>query len=355
MIGEVRGSFVIRLAALTLGLTAVMFVGAANLEFDRAWLLRKSPTERDRLRESLRRFDMMLNADEQRAARSIDERLNRLPEDERDEYLMVLRRYHNWLKSLPERDRDSLSTMPRDARLKRIQELTVKHPPPGGGSNASLDFIQIGGTGAFEVAALCKVWLSLTPSERARIDGLTAGVRKDELIKKRKELKIPRELRPTDFDEDRWIDETETRFRELRGLNVGPKDWLSKIESKLEQAESNTPEIAARPRPYLHRFAVNLYVQEHKLEHPVDPTRLTQFFDAVPPWIRSTFVPFSGDDVRRRLSTLYRILYPYPEEFRALGPPQPTQPPKVPMPGAQPKATPSSPPPPARPANQTPF
>ncbi|WP_165072046.1 hypothetical protein [Paludisphaera rhizosphaerae] len=354
MSGEARDSIPFRLAAMALGFVVVVLVGASNLELDRSWFLRKSPAERDRLRESLRRFDMMLNNDEQRAVRSIDERLNNLPEDERDDYLIVLRRYHNWLKSLPERDRDALLAMPADVRLKRIQELTAKYPPPGGGSNASLDFIQIGGTGAFEVAALCKVWLSLNATERARIDGMTAGVRKDELIKKRKELKIPRELKPADFDEDHWIAETETRFRELRGLNVGPKDWLSKIESKLEQAEANTPENTTRPRPYLHRFAVNLYVQEHKLQHPVDPTRLAQFFDAVPPWIRSTFVPFSGDDVRRRLSILYRILYPYPEEFRALGPPQPVQPPKPSTPATQSKAAPTPPPAP-KPANQAPF
>lgn len=345
-----------RVFALALSLVAVAFVGAASLEDARAWFLRKSPAERDKIRESLRRFDMMLNADEQRAARALDDRLNAMPEDERDEYLLVLRRYHAWLRSLPERDRDALAGMAVDARLKRIRELVEKYPPPARSSNSSLDFIQIGGTNAFEVAALCKAWLAVTPAERARIDGLPPGSRKDELLKKGRELKVGRELRPADFDDDRWIAEAEAKIRELRGSTAGAKDWLSKIEAKLDQAQTEGPNNGLRPRPFVHRLAVNLYVQEHRLEHPVDPTRLAHFFDAVPPWIRSTFVAYSGDDVRRRLSVLYRILYPYPEEFRGLGASlsEPSPKAKTPSPAAPPKASPTAAPP-AHSNGQAPF
>lgn len=343
-----------RAFALGLSLAAVGFVGAATLDDGRAWFLRKSPSERDEIRESLRRFDMMLNVNEQRAARALDDRLRTLPEDERDDYLLVLRRYHNWLRSLPERDRDALAAMPVDARLKRIHELSGKYPPPVGASHSSLDFIQTGGTGAFEVAALCKIWLAVTPAERARIDGLAVGNRKDELLKKGRELKIARELRPTDFNEEHWIAEARAKIRELRGGAAGPKDWLSKIDGDFDQADAENPDGGPRPRAYVHRLAVNLYVQEHKLDHPVDPTRLAQFFDAVPPWIRSTFVAYSGDDVRRRLSLLYRILYPFPEEFRGLSAPGAEPVRKTPPPAIEPKNPPAAAPA-ARPAHQTPF
>ena len=213
-----------------------------------------------------------------------------------------------------------------------------------------------GGTGAFEVAALCKIWLALSPAEHARIDRLAVGSRKEELLKKGRELKIARELRPADFNEEHWIAEAKARIRELRGGAAGPKDWLSKIESDFDQVDAENPDGGPRPRAYVYRLAVNLYVQEHKLDHSVDPTRLARFFDAVPPWIRSTFVAYSGDDVRRRLSLLSRLLYPSPEESRGLSAPGPGPGPvrKAPTPDVQPKEPPAPAPAP-RPVHQTPF
>ena len=377
MNGEPRNSRLpTRIGALAFGLAAVAAAGAVTLDdAGKEWFLRKSSAEREQLREALRRFDMNLNADEQRAARDLDARLEALPEDDREEYFRVLRRYHNWLRQLPERDRNMLAAMPVDARLKRIRELVVANPPPTEAAGAPLDFIQIGGTGAFELAALCKTWLALSPEERKHIDSLGAGVRKSELIKKGRELKIPSpprssdsdkvrarflfELRPADFDEEHWITEAESRIQELNAPGLGPRDWLSKIQAKFEQADANGVENGMRSRMLLRRFAVNLYVEEHKLEHPVDSARLAQFYEAMPSWIRSTFGPFSGDEVRRRLSVLYRILYPFPEEFRTVPAVKPT----ASVPGAKPAAPDPSPPskastpaaPTPKPTGSTPF
>ncbi|MDG3002909.1 hypothetical protein [Paludisphaera mucosa] len=352
MIGAAHDSPLhLRSIALAIGLAVVVIAGAATLEGNRAGFLAKSAAERDLLRETLRRFDMRLNSNEQSLVRSLDERLNALPDEERDEYLTVLRRYHNWLRQLPERVRDDLVGGPVEGRLKRIQDLAAKYPPPKEEARSSLDFVQIGGTGAFELAALCKVWMALPPAERKQIDGLPVGSRKDELVKRGRELKIPRELRPDDFDEARWTAEAEARIRELRSQSAGPRDWVSKIEGKLEQSEANAPEGVPRVRRFLRRLAVNLYVDEHKPGHPVEPSRLAQFFEATPTWIQSTFGSFTADEVRRRVSVVYRTLYPFPEEFRGVLPgPAPSA--AKPSPSV-PAAKPATPPKPA--GNQAPF
>ncbi len=328
-----------RLVALGFGLALVAFAGAATLDVDRTRFLSKSPAERDRLRESLLRFDMRLTPEEQRSAKALDARLGALPDDERDEYLIVLRRYHNWLQQLPERLRDSILADPPDRRLKRIQELAAKYPPPDWRPSSSIDFLQVGGTGIFELAGLCKAWLSLSPADRKAVDGLEVGRRKEELARRGRDLKIPRELRPADFDEAHWMEEVEARFRDLRSTASGPRDWLAKIEARFEAGGANADALP-RARPFLRRLAENLYVEERPIEHPVDPARLEQFFVAIPSWIQSTFGGYTGDEARRRLTMVYRLVYPHPEEFRpavSTGPSVATPTPK--SPSAPPPAT----------------
>ncbi len=355
MTGPRNSSMLSQVAATSIGVVAVALAGAVTMEANRPRFLLKSAAERQDLREALRRYDMRLNLDEQRAARELDDRLNALPEADRDDYLTVLRRYHNWLHLLPERTRNEILNQPADARLAKIREAAVKYPPPDGGARTPLDFIQIGGTGAFELASLCKTWLALSPVDRQRVDAQPAGDRKGELIRRGRELDIPRELKPADFDEARWIAEAESRIRELREATSGPKDWIGKIESKFEQAGPTPPEAPQRPRPFMHRLAVNLYVQEHEPAHPVDPTRLAQFFAATPPWIQSTFGPFPSDEVRRRLSVIYRIVFPFPEEYRPTAPTSKATPSAPRATPAQPGATPSAGPAAPRSTVQPPF
>lgn len=326
-----------RIVALGFGLAAVAFAGAATIDAGRARFATKTPAERDQLRESLRRFDMRLNPDEQRAAREIDARLRAMTADDRDDYLAVLRRYHNWLHQLPERLRDDILADSPDRRLKRILEVAAKYPPPDWRPSESMDFIQIGGTGTFEVAALCKAWLALSPADRKAVEELEVGRRREDLTRRGRELKIPRELRPSDFDEAHWMEQAEARIRDLRATAAAPRDWLSKIEAKFEQGGEKA-DAAPRARPFLRRLAENLYVEERPIDHPVDPGRLEQFFLAMPPWIQSTFGAFTGDEARRRLSVVYRLLYPHPEEYRSAAPSIVTPSPKAALPAPKPVA-----------------
>jgi len=300
-------------AALVLGL----LTGAALLDENRARYLQMPPPAREELHQSLRRFDERLRPEQQRAARSIDDRLAAMTPEERDAYLVVLRRHHNWLASLPEPARDELLSLPTNQRLDRMRTLFAKYPPPSGEARSPLDFIQIGGTGIFEVAALCKTWLAIAPQDREKIDGLPAGDRLTELVRVGRERGIPRELVPEDFSLESWTERAETRIKELREEATNPNDWIGKLETRINAAAERLAEGKQRVPPFLHRLAVNLYLQEHKPAHPVDPVRLSRFLDAMPPWIQSTFYPFPSDEAKKRLTLVYRLVFPHPEEFQS--------------------------------------
>ena len=61
-----------------------------------------SPQQRNEVSETLRRFDLQVSPEQQKAIRDLDQQIQKLPVEERAHYLAVLRRYHNWLDSLPE-------------------------------------------------------------------------------------------------------------------------------------------------------------------------------------------------------------------------------------------------------------
>jgi len=343
------GRFAVPAAVVALAILA----GAAMLDENRARYLRLPPAVRGELLEALRRFDRELRPEQQRAARAIDERLNSMAPEERDAHLAVLRRYHNWLASLSEKARDDLLSRPTTERLDRMRSLFAKYPPPSAAARSPLDFIQTGGTGIFEVASLCKTWVAISPRDRARIDGLPVGDRLEELRRLGREREIPRELVPDDFSLESWIDRAEARVKELRDGATNPSDWIGKLEGRINAAAERQAEGRPRVPPFLHRLAVNLYLQEHKPAHPVDPIRLSRFLEAMPAWIQSTFHPFPSDEAKKRLTLVYRLVFPHPEEFQSLAGGRPSPAPAPPAAPGQP-GPPVAPAPP-KPGQPTPF
>ena len=231
----------------------VVAAGAASLDENRARFLLTSPVARLELAESLRRFDYELRDEEQRAVRAIDDRLNALPPSERDQYLAVLRRFHNWVDGLPERVRDDLLAKASDQRLASIKSLTTKYPLPDVQTRSPVDFIQTGGTGAFEVAALCKTWLALSPQERAKIDASPSGSRRAELHRLGRDHDIPAELRPADFDEAKWTALAENRLKEIGGAGDRQKGWITKLETRIAESSAKRK---ANGSPRAARFSI---------------------------------------------------------------------------------------------------
>src|SRR4051794_38661779 len=91
----------------------VLLLGASEaVDEARARLLSMSLQERKQIEASLRRFDQVLTSDEQKAIRALDQRIAGLVPEERLRFLAVLRRYHNWLDSLPDTVKNSVLDTP---------------------------------------------------------------------------------------------------------------------------------------------------------------------------------------------------------------------------------------------------
>lgn len=306
--------------ALALSTTAVLIVAACGASARVSTALERlrgmSPARKQLLREKVERFELQSSAEQQQPLRELDRRLAGLSEEERTHYFAVLRRYHNWLESLPERDRDRLQTQPPAERWPMIKTLSSKYPVPREDTPYWLKLTDLGGGSPFEVAAAFRTWQSLGPAQRRDIESQpSATQRREKLLESARSLKLPREIRPDGFRLDEWLPKVESKLGELRATDPESSDLLTRKEPRAEATARRAQELKDRVRPLLlRRLAMNLYF----LEQPppsVKPDRLAQFLAAMPPWLRSTFDTYPADEARRRLTTIYRLVYPHPEEF----------------------------------------
>jgi hypothetical protein len=66
----------------------------------------------------------------------------------------------------------------------------------------------------------------------------------------------------------------------------------------------------------LRRQAINYYFIQHR-PPAVLPERLADFVAAFPPWLQNAFDPYPPDEARRRLTIVYRLVFPSPAEMKA--------------------------------------
>jgi len=111
----------------------------------------------------------------------------------------------------------------------------------------------------------------------------------------------------------------ETHLREKR-----PALLLDDLKKK---ADPRRPQI-------LRRQAINFYFLDKK-QAAVNPDRLAAFVAAFPPFIQTSFEQFPPDEARRRLTIVYRLVFPPGEEMK------PVPPASVPPAGA--RTTPTTP------------
>jgi hypothetical protein len=318
-----------------------------------------SLAEREQVAESLRRFDLKLTDNEQKAIRELDEKLGNLPAPERNHYLAVMRRYHNWLQSLPEMVRNDLLAKSPDERMRQVQSLLARYPVPDEITPYWIQMADVGGATPFEMADVFKIWQTLSPTERTAIEKRPSAARHKAILEHAQEAKIPPTARASGFRLEEWIPKVESKLAELRDSDP---EWpaLNKAEARTDPLAKRKQEVRERLRPLvLRRIAINLYFQEQTPPQPVSAERLTQFFNAMPPWIRTAFDTYPPDEARRRLTQAYRLVFPFPEEYK----PAISQPAQPSAPGRR-AATPSTPaptprkgaPPPPHPASpSSPF
>ena len=297
-------------------------ISDASADWER---LRSMPQElRNHLADQLKAFDTLDRA-EQEAVRTLDRRLASEPEENRASYYAVLRRFHFWVQSLSEAQRNELNTTPPDGRMALVSKLLAdqkgKHVP----ETSTYHYADFGGVSPFDQAQRIMAWKKLTPAQKAEVSKLPEPNSLKQMTQYVREMKI-QITRPSPSENDAVY---------KRALATGRFPFLKKVEETKKKDE----EAKKKANNIKHRFVDNY----HFVEHPpakVSPDKLLEFDRSLPVWIRNGFDTLPPEETRRRLTILYRLVYPSGEmgaSNQAPPPPTPSRPGFVPSPPPDPK------------------
>ncbi len=293
---------------------ATILVAAAS-EMDRGWeRLRSLPADRRlKLVETLKKFDLVYTPKQRQDLRELDRRINELPAAERSYYFSVLHGYHNWLNQLPENKQSDLSDKPPGERMAVVSKLIADYPIPQATTSRFMQVADLGEYSPLELAAVYRIWQAMPPAQRERIERLDAvPKRQDALFRFADKNRLPREIKPPELDESAGMAKVEEFLRSARR----PMVLFPQLKKILETAGPRSETVR--------RMTINYYFVANP-PHAVTPERLDDFMAAFPPWLRTTFDPFPPDEARRRLSIVYRLVYPHPAEMKAGERPPPTR------------------------------
>lgn len=251
----------------------------------------------------------LLGAAEQAAIRALDDRLNAESDDVREAYIAALHRYHLWLKTLPDARREELINAPPENRLALVTKFRAEQNANLNGRDASIfPVVEAGIVSPSEVAAQAKAWLALDPKEKEEVLKLQPLARAKRLteLAKAHDLKPP--VKPPLPDPETVMD------RIARGR------WNNMIRRAEETGKERRPDLKKDFRlEESKRFRMRIAEQLYYVEHPVQKVRADQLFafeKALPPWLRTMFDALPPDEARQRLTVLYRLVFPFPEEYR---------------------------------------
>ncbi|AGA27962.1 hypothetical protein [Singulisphaera acidiphila] len=288
--------------ALLIGLALPILAGAGE---DENWqrLLSMPREQRAILAEKVREFDR-LERPEKAAIRTLDEKLATLPTSEQANYRAVLRRYHLWLQTLSDDERTQLAkaATPKEklALITKLREQQGKDVDQGP-TYLLFQLADLRGRSPFEVAQMLRFWFTLPPAEQAEIEKLGIRDRMKRLIELSRQAKIGpiQQLSPKD--------EAETAKQLEKRLQA--KGWLRNQLNRDSEKQAID-----------RRRLVNNYYFVANPPKSVTSTNLLRFETAMPSWIRSTFDHLAPEEARRRLTILYRLIYPAGKEIPASGP-----------------------------------
>jgi hypothetical protein len=150
----------------------------------------------------------------------------------------------------------------------------------------------------FEAAHRIKAWLDLTPEKRAEIEAMPVQAdQQKRLAELAQHVRLAASNRLSKAEEDALLAKMDA--------NPQLKSWLGNPQKK---ADLTKYEKAKR------RLAANYYFLE-KPPGMVESGRLMRFEAALPPWYRGEFDHLPPEEARRRLTILYRLVYPSPGEM----------------------------------------
>lgn len=264
--------------------------------------LRSMPRERRQaLLENLEQFDA-LSPNEKSAVRALNAKIASLPAADQARYRSVLRRYHLWVQSLPEAQRNQLKAAAPEERMKLIAKFRADErvaAPRRRSSPSLLQVVDFGASTPFEMARQIRVWQKLTPEQRGTLEKITNPVEAQQKFRElSKDVDVKAERKILKNEEDALIARAEAHLQEKGGIDT------TLIKRKDAQKDARLKK----------RLAENFYFIENP-PPPVKPENLLRFESSLPAWIRLPFDHLPADEARRRLTILYRLIYPPGQEM----------------------------------------
>ncbi len=306
-------------------LATVILAAGASEDWEQ---LRKIPRERRvQLDAKLREFDG-LDSGQQAAIRALDAAVAALPDDDRATQYGVMRRYQLWYQTLTEAQRNELIAAPVSKRLKVVDKLRAEQRAASPSSPMLFQIGDFGSSSPYDLASRIKVWLKLSAAEKADVSKLPEADRGRRMNELAKSYKIAPVAEPAISDE---------QMKQILERAVKSAPLLDALLKRGDEEKKK----AVRQRRFLEAF----YLLENPPEK-VKSDNLLRFDAALPPWIRPTFDTLSGEEARRSLSILYRLVFPAPLEIESSQPVAKTPasaPAKAPPSGSKKAATPPAP------------
>ena len=337
-----------RLLALSLLTIVLLAAPAFSQEADDLSRVRAmTREERTRMSKKLDIFDSFSRAERDRI-RAVNDRLTELDPEARSHSLSVLRSYHVFYRNLPEEKRKRLDAeMSPTKKLDMISSFRseMKSPP-----RLSSETIQVSTLSPVRLRGLARdliVYFSLDAAsdakERAEFAKIKSQSERQLYVRNlrfAKGLRDRPELREKLREEDEEFRAAEEAVMKnpalARRLKQGEQD-AAKADAQPKKAEfakgkdqaGKTKDVPAKPRNMLINLLDEQQVLRDHARDEVEAAKLEMFEDALPSWARDSLDNLPPDAARRRLKTLYRLVFPSPEEM---------QPQKAPPPAARPKA-----------------
>jgi hypothetical protein len=332
-------------AVVPLALIPLLAGSSRGGEETGAWKRIESMPREQRLHLSkvLDEFDA-LPSQERAAIRDLDAALAKLPPEVQARYRSVLRRYHVWVGGLDDKQKEQLSQAGSvDAKLALVLKWRKEERDADTRARRNLVFgVHPGDLGTLppvEMANALRVWRALDAKEQAEVEKIDrVPMRLNALRKLAFQKRIVGPQFPAQTEEGlvRQLEDDET-------FKAAFRNWLAKREKK---AETDTPKKAGEAARLIdpqHQLAESLYFAQHP-PSPVSPANLARFEAEIPTWLRATMDPLPPDDARRRLTVLYRQIYPSGQEI-----PPPAKEDAKSKAVSKPEPKPASPPAPAAP------
>jgi len=288
-------------------LATILIAAGVDLEANRERLRALPAERRKKLVDNLSRFDAVLTSEQQQALRDLDRRIHALEPSQQGEFFGTLRRYHNWLSRLPDDRRDEIMRTPASERLAAISKVASlpRYKVPSGRTPPFLQLAEIGEYSPFELAAIFKIWQALTPAQHKDVERpVNNAGRLQVLFRLGEAKKMPREILPEGYDEQHAVAEFEAYLRKGHSVLV--------VEELKKRNEARSAEI-------MRRQAINFFyltAEQKGAVKRVASDRLDQFAASFPWWLQSAFESYPPDEARRRLTMIYRLVFPHPSEIK---------------------------------------